>query len=468
MNSMAERKKLHIAMFPWLAFGHIIPFLELSKLIAQKGHRISFISTPRNIDRLPSIPPHLNPLITLVKLPLPRVENLPENAEATMDVPHHIIPYLKLAHDGLEEPLSHFLESSAPDWIIHDFAPHWLPPIATKLGISRVFFSIFKASTICLFGPTNQDAHDPPTELQHLLVPPKWVSFPTKIVFRLYEAKKIFESFEENSSRVSDSFRLMTALSGTKALAVKTCMEIENEWVKLLGELHDIPVIPVGLLPTSAQESSDSEGNSTWNSIVEWLDKQEKGSVVYIALGSEVRPSQEDLTELALGLEQSGLPFFWALRMQSDSASGDSVQLPEGFEERAKGRGVVWTSWAPQLRILAHESVGGFLTHCGWSSVAEALQFGRALIMLPFLVDQGPIARFLGEKLVGVEVPRNEEDGSFTRDFIAETLTLVMKEEEGKTYRDKAKEMTTIFGDTDLQYRYVDKFIEFLERHAKM
>ena len=57
---------------------------------------------------------------------------------------------------------------------------------------------------------------------------------------------------------------------------------------------------------------------------------------------------------------------------------------------------------------------------------------------------QGPIARFLGEKLVGVEVPRNEEDGSFTKDSIVETLTLVMKEDEGKTYRDKAKEMTTI------------------------
>jgi hypothetical protein len=39
-----------------------------------------------------------------------------------------------------------------------------------------------------------------------------------------------------------------------------------------------------------------------------------------------------------------------------------------------------------------------------------------------------------------------------------------MKDEKGKIYRDKAKEMTTIFGDRDLQYRYIDKFVEFLER----
>ncbi|KAK4541128.1 hypothetical protein RGQ29_031797 [Quercus rubra] len=460
---MAEpNKKLHIAMFPWLAFGHIIPFLELSKLIAQKGHRISFISTPRNIERLPKIPPQVAPLITLVKLPLPHVENLPENAEATMDVPYHIIPYLKKAHDGLEQPLSHFLETSTPDWIIHDFAPHWLPPIASKLGISRAFFSIFNASTLCFLGPTKSsviEAHEPRSEPNHFVVPPKWVPFHTKVAFRYFEAKQIFDLFEENDSGNSDWFRYMKVLSGIDALAVKTCVEVEGEWVKLLGELHDTPVIPVGLLPPSKQESSDNK-DSNWDTIVEWLNKQEKASVVYIALGSEIEPSQNNFNELAFGLKESGLPFFWALRKRKGV---DSVQLPEGFEERTKDRGVVWTGWAPQFRILGHESVGGFLTHCGWSSVTEAFQFGRALILLPFLGDQGLIARFLEEKQAGIEVPRNEQDGSFTRDSITETLKLVMQDEKGKIYRDRAKEMTTIFGDRDIHNRCIDKFVEFLE-----
>ncbi|KAJ0660082.1 putative soyasaponin III rhamnosyltransferase [Helianthus annuus] len=49
-----DHKQLHVAMLPWLAFGHIIPFLELSKFIAQKGHKVSFLSTTRNIQRLPT------------------------------------------------------------------------------------------------------------------------------------------------------------------------------------------------------------------------------------------------------------------------------------------------------------------------------------------------------------------------------------------------------------------------------
>jgi hypothetical protein len=208
---------------------------------------------------------------------------------------------------------------------------------------------------------------------EDLTVPPKWVPFPTKTAFRFFQAKKLLDTLEDNTSGVSDWFRLEKVLSGTKAFAIKTSMEMEGEWLKLLGELYDIPVIPVGLLLPSTQESGDNNKDSTWGTIGEWLDKQEKGSVVYIALGSEIQPSQQDFTELALGLEQSGLPFFWALRRR--------IELPEGFEERTRGRGVIWTGWAPQLKILAHDSVGGFLTHCGWSSVTEAFQFGNCLVL---------------------------------------------------------------------------------------
>ncbi|KAI8540891.1 hypothetical protein RHMOL_Rhmol08G0020500 [Rhododendron molle] len=199
-----------------------------------------------------------------------------------------------------------------------------------------------------------------------------------------------------------------------------------------------------------------------WSEIENWLEKQEKGSVVYIAFGSEAELSQDELTEISLGLELSKLPFFWVLRKRGPN------ELPDGFLERVKGRGVVWTSWAPQPRILSHNSVGGFLTHAGWGSIVDGIQFGRGLIVLPFLSDQGINARILEEKKLGYSIPRDERDGSFDRESVAESLRLVMVEEGGEIYRNKVKEMSGLFGDRDRQDRYVDNLLGFLRSHKRI
>ncbi|GMH15275.1 hypothetical protein Nepgr_017116 [Nepenthes gracilis] len=266
---------------------------------------------------------------------------------------------------------------------------------------------------------------------------------------------------QENISGVSDIFRVASTLKGCDVIAPRSCLELEADYINLLKEMHGKPVVPVGLLPPSVEDYGDSGSDSdcSWQVISSWLDKQSKRSVVYIAFGSESTQSREELSEVALGLELSGLPFFWALK---------NPELPEGFEDRTNGRGLVWRNWAPQLRILSHESVGGFLTHSGWSSVIEALQFGLPLIILPFFVDQGLIARDLADRRVGIEVPRDEEDGSFTRDSVTESLRLVVVEEGGRAYREKAKEMSTLFGDRSLHEQYVDKFAEHLTSNCNI
>ncbi|KAJ9190060.1 hypothetical protein P3X46_001294 [Hevea brasiliensis] len=460
---MSEAKKLHVALFPWLAFGHMIPFFELAKLIAQRGHKISFISTPRNIQRLPKIPPNLAPLINLVSLPLPTVEHLPQNAEATTDIPSHKTPYLKIAFDGLQGPLHQFFQTSTPDWIIYDFAPYWLPPILANLGISGVFFSMYGAWTLSFFGSSTSamiNGEDPRTRPEDFTVPPEWIPFPSKIAFGLHEAKRAFgDHIEVNNSGFSDVFRLGSVVGGCNVIAIRNCNELESNFSRLVGELHCKPVVPIGLLPP-ADFVGSSDQDDMWLTIKEWLDKQNKGSVVYIAFGSESKLSQPELHELALGLELSGLPFFWALRKRENS-----VKLPVGFEERVKGRGTVWTSWVPQLKIMGHESVGGFLTHCGYASIIEAFYFELPLIMMPISIDQGLIARFFGEKMVGIEITKDEKDGSLRRESVAESLRLIMVEKEGRGYRDKAKEMKKLIADKDMHDRYVDHFVEFMQNH---
>ncbi|EEF28862.1 UDP-glycosyltransferase 91A1 [Ricinus communis] len=460
---MANRDdELHIAMFPWLAFGHMIPFLELAKLIAQKGHKISFISTPRNIDRLPKLPPHLAPFINFVKIPLPYVENLPRSAEATADLPAEDVVHLKKAYDCLQEPLSNFLQSSLPDWIVFDFVSYWVPDIACKFNIPSVYFSIFISACLCYLSSGEEDYR---RVIEDYIVAPKWVPFPSKVAYRLFEVRKIFEAgITGDESNIYDIKRFQETMKNCDLIAARTCFGLEPEWLQLTEQLHQKPVFPVGVLPRETDQDSEEDQEETWKPIKKWLDRQEKRSVVYIAFGSEALPSQEEVIEIAHGLELSGLPFFWVLRKSCGlSEEEEVVDLPNGFEDRVKDRGMVFTNWAPQLRILGHESIGAFLTHSGICSVVEALQHGRPLVLLPFNSDQGLNAKLLEEKKIGYLMPRNEEDGSFTRNSVAESLRLVIVEEEGKIYRDKAEEMRALFTDKDRQSRYVDAFLDYLK-----
>ena len=152
----ASATPLHIVVFPWLAFGHLIPFLELSKRLAARGHAVTFLSTPRNIARLPPVPEALSGRVRFVALPLPAVDGLPEGAESTADVPPEKVELLKVAFDGLAAPFADFLVAACagvgddrsggeeeaglfgrrPDWIVLDFAHYWLCPIAEQHQVS--------------------------------------------------------------------------------------------------------------------------------------------------------------------------------------------------------------------------------------------------------------------------------------------------------------------------------------------
>lgn len=458
---MAE-SSLHVVLFPWLAFGHLIPFLELSKSLAKRCHHVYFLSTPRNISRLPKLPPSLAPSIDFVPIPLPPCEGLPDGAEATSDLPQEKVKYLNKAFDGLEQSVAEFLvqTSPKPSWIIHDYAPYWLPLIAARVGVPCIFFNTFPSFVSAFFtGPGGRGMQRP---VEAFTTPPEWIPFPTKLAYRAHEARSLSDHVKRDDvSGVSLVRRIEMVGKGCELMAVRACTEFEREWLSLLREHNEKPVIPVGLLPPSIKDrSGEANQGANTGDIFLWLRDQAPGSVLYIALGSEVALSAELLRELAFGLEQGGLPFLWALRRPDDMEA-----LPEGFEERLKGRGVVAFGWIPQLQVLAHESVGGFLTHCGWGSLIEGLAFGRPLVLLPIAFDQGLNARLMEEKSLGVEIGRDEEDGSFTREAVAHAIGLVMVEEAGKKIRDAAKEMKDVFGDTECHEKYVDEFVQYLQHH---
>jgi hypothetical protein len=187
------------------------------------------------------------------------------------------------------------------------------------------------------------------------------------------------------------------------------------------------------------------DSNDEDSRCLEWLDSRDPDSVVYMSFGTlSTFSSASQMRELALGVESSGVPFLWVIR--ADSISGSlSELLPDGFLERVRDRGF-FTPWAPQMEVLAHRSVGAFLSHCGWNSILENLALrGLPVLCWPDKAEQGVNARFLIDSLRlgrGFEKrPDAENDAIIGRDEVCRVLVDVMRGDAGIALRNRGLEL---------------------------
>ncbi|TVU45498.1 hypothetical protein EJB05_04987, partial [Eragrostis curvula] len=467
-SSSSSSAALHVVICPWLAFGHLLPYLELAERLALRGHRVSYVATPGNIARLPPVRPAAAPLIDLVALPLPRVDGLLDGADSTNNVPRGQSELLWKAFESLAAPFAEFLSAACasgkrPDCLIVDIFHHWAASAAMEHKVPCAVFLLSSASNIAswdrrwslwLADPAAAaeklaaTGHEKPEAVPH------------------YESKKKTQLFTNHgASGMSIAERFLSTLELCTVAVMRSCLEWEPVSVPLIPTLAGKPVIPLGLMPPSPDGGRGATVNGE-DANVRWLDAQPANSVVYVALGSEVPLSVEQVHELALGLELAGTRFLWALRKPRDVLDADI--LPPGFEERTRDRGLVAMEWVPQISILAHGAVGAFLTHCGWSSITEGLLFGRPLVMLPVAGDQGPNARIMEGKKVGMQVPRDENDGSFDREGVATTVQSVMLDEDTRrVFVTNAKKMQEFVGDNRFHESCIDQFIRQLRSYKK-
>jgi hypothetical protein len=331
------------------------------------------------------------------------------------------------------------------------------------------FLSMFSAAALGFFGPPAALmglGEHAKTKLEQLTSVPDYVAFPTTVAYRAHELRAMFKpGMIPDDSEVSEGYRIAKSVEGSQIVGVRSSREFEPEWLQLLGELYQKPVLPLGLFPPPPTQ--DAAGHEA---ALKWLDTQAPRSVVYVAFGSEAKLTGAQQEAIALGLEASGMPFLWAHRAPADSDAGNGAGgLPEGLEERVngKGQGLVCGGWVPQVRFLAHGSVGGFLTHAGLNSVMEGLARGVRLVLLPLLFDQGLNARHLVEKKIAVEVARDEDDGSFTAEDVAAALRRVMVEEEGDELGAKVQEIAEVLGSDEVNDQCVRDFLRCLSDYSR-
>ncbi|KMT08558.1 hypothetical protein BVRB_6g138380 [Beta vulgaris subsp. vulgaris] len=181
-----------------------------------------------------------------------------------------------------------------------------------------------------------------------------------------------------------------------KGILVNTFMELEPGIIKGLQEQEKTPeVYPVGpILALHENNHGDCRENDR-HAIMQWLDDQPDSSVVFLCFGSMGSFEEEQVKEIANGLDRSGHRFLWALRrpvsensyvLPSEKETFEDA-LPTGFLDRTGHRGKI-IGWAPQVQVLAHRAVGGFVSHCGWNSILEGLWFGVPIATWPMYSEQ--------------------------------------------------------------------------------
>nr|GMD92809.1 putative UDP-rhamnose:rhamnosyltransferase 1 [Ipomoea batatas]GME08197.1 putative UDP-rhamnose:rhamnosyltransferase 1 [Ipomoea batatas] len=456
-------EQCHVTIFPWLAFGHMLPMFEFAKKLAAKGFRVSFVSTPKNLQRLPPIPASFMERLSLREISLPSVPGLPENCEATVDLEQkEQIQFLKMAYDRMAPPFEELVRWDLPELILVDFAPHWVPEIANRYGVPTAFLSVYTAATLAYLGsPEELRSGNLRPSPEHFTGPPSCFNFHSLVAHRPDCAPTMMRNTHiPEASGVSSGQRLSSVIEGCDFVIVRSCKEFEGEYIDLLEKLYKRPVLAIGLLPPRLNTAIHPETNSSsWSEAFEWLDKQRPKSVVFVGFGSEYKMPIQQIHELASALELSRMPFLWILRKPGID---NSALLPTDFVNRTSNQGRVILGWAPQQNILAHPAIGGCLFHSGWGTIIESLGFGHPLILLPMVADQGLNAKLLVEKEIGYEVPRRE-DGSFSRDTVANSIRLVMASQEGEGIRLKAAQMANIFGNQNLHDNYIDQFIQYFQ-----
>ncbi|KAK3443792.1 hypothetical protein EUGRSUZ_B03865 [Eucalyptus grandis] len=437
-----------IILYPSPLRGHIVSMLELGRLILKRHPRFSVIVILSSASAAAPTPVANSSSITVLHLP-PSTAAPAEGNQTPFDLAHRDTSNLRLTLAAI---------AAAADLraLIIDVFSDAAFPVAAALGIPTYYYFTSGAAALAvllhfptLHGSTTKSFKDLGDETLNIpgLPPIKASDMPGGMHDRSWRMYGYF----------LDACRNMISSSG---IIVNTCESLESRIIMVIKEglcVPDRPTPPifsVGPLVESKVDGDEGGGDTTErrHECLSWLDSQPSRSVVFLCFGSEGRFSAAQLKEMASGLERSGVRFLWVVRPPPQDASAKSTSgsndghntsiekfMPEGFLERTRERGMVVKSWAPQTQVLSHGSVGGFVTHCGWNSIIEAVHAGVPMVAWPLYAEQKVNRAFLVEDAaLALPLSMSNEDGFVSADELAKRVTeLMVGAGEGKVVRER-------------------------------
>ncbi|XP_020207847.1 linamarin synthase 1 [Cajanus cajan] len=446
-----DTSKPHVVFVPYPAQGHINPLMQLAKLLHCVGFHITFVNTEFNHNRFVKShgPDFVKGLPDFIFETIP--DGLPpSDKDATQDVPTLSDSIRKKCYGPFKElvvKLNSSHQVPKVSCIIADGIMSFAARVAKDLGIAEVQF--WTASACGFLGYLQYDEL-----VKRGILPFKDENFVNdgtldKSLSWISGMKDIRLKDLPSFIRVTNLDDIMFDFMGSgsqnclrsSAIIINSFQDLEEEALDALraNNPNIYNIGPLQLLGTNFPDKEKGfklNGSSLWKNdskCLEWLDKWEVGSVVYVNYGSVTVMTEHHLKEFAWGLANSKLPFLWIMR--ADVVMGESITLPPEFFDEIKGRGYI-TSWCIQDQVLSHPSIGVFLTHCGWNSTLESISAGVPMICWPFFAEQQTNCRYVYTTWgIGMEINHDVK-----REEIAELVKEMMKGEKGMEMRQKGLE----------------------------
>ncbi|KAG0491177.1 hypothetical protein HPP92_008040 [Vanilla planifolia] len=361
-SSIAELK---VFLVPFLAPGHMIPMVHLAHLLSHRGVISTIVTTPGNADLIrPSLS---TSSVHLLTIPFP--SDLPDNLTAFRSP--EIPPDFYSALCRLEPHLEHLLLSHRPDCLISDIFLPWTAYLAEKHRIPRLaFHGTSSFSTVVMTAIVNLRLLDSVSrDDESFLIP----GFPHHIEMYRSQLPYFITSPPAFVTEVAEAYKQ------TFGTVVNSFHELEPAYAAMLGSqgARNWLVGPLSFFRLSGAVAIPAK-------IFSFLESKEHGSVVYVCFGSLSRFTVVQMREIKTGLEAANRPYLWVV---TDEATTDYVA--------GEANGLVVSGWVPQVEILNHPAIGGFVTHCGWNSSLEGIIAGVPMVTWPLFAEQ-----FINERLL--------------------------------------------------------------------
>ncbi|XP_017984968.1 PREDICTED: anthocyanidin 3-O-glucosyltransferase 6 [Theobroma cacao] len=450
--SVQTMKKAELVFVPMPGIGHLVSTVGVAKLLVDLNSNlfvtVLIIKPPYDpnltayVDSLIADTDSISTHIKFINLPQDKTQQgIPLNKFITTIIqsqgPHIKEAVAKIVHFSSSVPDSPRLAG-----FVLDFFLTALVDLANEFGVASYVFYTSSAASLG-FQFYMQALHDE-QNVDIVKLKGSDAEFTIPSYFNPISAK-FFPTIMFKPETSTIMHNVSRELRKVKGIMVNTFSELESHAVNSLTDGKYPAVYPVGPI-LNLKGASGVHQNSY---IMKWLDEQPLSSVVFLCFGSMGSFGGDQAEEIARALEQSGHRFLWSLRQPSvegmmlSPTDYENVAevLPEGFLERTATIGKI-IGWAPQVAILGHPAIGGFVSHCGWNSTLESIWFGVPMATWPLYAEQQLNAfQMVMELGLGVEITWTYETMEIvSAENIERGIRCLM--EQDSDVRNRAKEMS--------------------------